>query len=1627
MPAFFRFGSGFGSSSSLASTNDVSLSYITGLPDPNMISSPQLVVMFKNFIKRDSTTRDKALTEFISLISDDSIASELIDGNVHWCWALMYPKLAIDTSRNVRILTHKAQGIIYKILGKKSSKYLKDSIGPWLTGLYDTDKSVSNAAETALELVFPTKEKRDTLYSIFQKPLLEYIENVVNIESTNTLSDERFISKEEAEGKYNRVLRSNIGLLTDIINREPKSVDENNQLIVKILENTNLYKSAYSSDSLLAKSTLQLVSTLINQCPDIAQQFLTQISTSLIIKGLSSSTPPIFIDLLQTIIVLTRKFPHSWSVAKFKTKSAYDVLLGFIRHGSQRSGKYYWPSILALLSSLPSTISPYSDQSPAGTTIETAEAIKEGITKEMVVQLGTGWGAYLTVIEKIVSGDTTKAVSRTVLKNSIKLIVDTFIMQEGDVLDRDILMIVGKKLADLYGLEPEIMTESFEVILEDITLQKKNKSFLKKLLFCLRVWLDHINGDATRSVLGIFEGYLSKAFQCLNSDSTTTTTAADDDDEFRLYSASAILVTFDESIFAYDPSIVDQLGKFLQEHLSSHIVSEAAPDVVQILRLYAIHNHSEDANKIVQKSVELAFNSIVRLSDLDKRSSLFPLILREYAIFKNRTRPIPLASEYLLSVYSSIDSWEITNDWDSILFGICSHGIFVSEDVAHDLLKGISGLQLIKGKNVDKAVYTFSNLIKLDRTYFMEFIETEHGKQLVSQLWKLAESHPEAEGILNAIEDSATIPNDNSASSKSNKTLDSLTDGLLSEIERSSVDAIDISVQRGQRLLDQTHDPEAKLQLFEKLLFYTSGTWKYKLTMLFENQVSASLAVSNPLGSALAFVKSLTEDSKMLQIVPDELICMSMFTISLIMNNRELFDQLLQPVQLQLISSLSLISEVSTDHVFLAVSDFDNDEQSFLNDAILAFNKDVSFILLEKIKEFKLSRIIQSTGEPKVCDSLGCELVQTFWNNSISQDAKGYYSARVLKFIVQNTLERDSASVSEIETLFSKFRPQFSQSNLGLSAIFAGFEKLVMLLPSFDRLRNQFASELISVRGENILPDKFKSLILLNMLLNVPDYEFDELKTEIIPLNRLSMCLTSLFACCRSEYAYSPDFLPAQVEITRLLSKVLPLYADSISKSIWESSVEVLEHNFASLDNESAVLEYFSLKYFNILVKLQENVADLSEVWLEKESGLYAELLDTLFRASASHSQAKELSNIQLLRAVSTTPLKYIDEPENLFTTLAVPSVEIQRAGFTILHQLIPQQQEEKSIELQLQQQKLGEIDDDDDDNDNDDNKLFDLPPELVSLLLDIPVRGAPTYDLSRYLWSWVLIYDHFDRATFDLRKIYIEELKEDGHLEVLMNFISERIVSGDLQSTLVEHGAGFEDIIQKYGSEVYDSVTEEIDGLMIHLYYLGLQYTGSLVKSWFVNLKKRQTSLAVEKFTEKFITPTIVNDELDKVDLMLKNHDGLIDDSMNAKISRTLKEVNAYYTIDDQTMEIAIRMPVLYPLRDIQVEGVKRIGVRERQWRAWLLASQAIGSSQNGTIVDTLELFKRNVSLHFEGVAECAICYSILHQDHSLPTKTCTTCKNKFHANCLYKWFKSASASTCPLCRSNFSFRIGL
>lgn len=76
----------------------------------------------------------------------------------------------------------------------------------------------------------------------------------------------------------------------------------------------------------------------------------------------------------------------------------------------------------------------------------------------------------------------------------------------------------------------------------------------------------------------------------------------------------------------------------------------------------------------------------------------------------------------------------------------------------------------------------------------------------------------------------------------------------------------------------------------------------------------------------------------------------------------------------------------------------------------------------------------------------------------------------------------------------------------------------------------------------------------------------------------------------------------------------------------------------------------------------------------------------------------------------------------------------------------------------------------------------------------------------------------------------------------------------------------------------------------------------------------------------------------------------------------------------------------------------------------------------QNGSILDGLTVWKRNVDKRFEGVEECYICFYVLHgANHQLPKLACRTCKKKFHAACLYKWFSTSNNSTCPLCRNLF------
>jgi hypothetical protein len=129
--------------------------------------------------------------------------------------------------------------------------------------------------------------------------------------------------------------------------------------------------------------------------------------------------------------------------------------------------------------------------------------------------------------------------------------------------------------------------------------------------------------------------------------------------------------------------------------------------------------------------------------------------------------------------------------------------------------------------------------------------------------------------------------------------------------------------------------------------------------------------------------------------------------------------------------------------------------------------------------------------------------------------------------------------------------------------------------------------------------------------------------------------------------------------------------------------------------------------------------------------------------------------------------------------------------------------------------------------------------------------------------------------------------------------------------------------------------------------------------------------------------------------------------------------EVSAVLSRDETTVEIKVKLPPSYPLKNVEVNCTSRIGVSDGRWRRWVLQIIQLMSMQDGSVVDAVLLWKCNIEKELEGVEPCPICYCTLHtKTLCLPTMACSTCNNKFHSPCLTQWFRSSGKSKCVICQ---------
>lgn len=128
--------------------------------------------------------------------------------------------------------------------------------------------------------------------------------------------------------------------------------------------------------------------------------------------------------------------------------------------------------------------------------------------------------------------------------------------------------------------------------------------------------------------------------------------------------------------------------------------------------------------------------------------------------------------------------------------------------------------------------------------------------------------------------------------------------------------------------------------------------------------------------------------------------------------------------------------------------------------------------------------------------------------------------------------------------------------------------------------------------------------------------------------------------------------------------------------------------------------------------------------------------------------------------------------------------------------------------------------------------------------------------------------------------------------------------------------------------------------------------------------------TLATEKYIERYFTPTLVARQVSALNES-STSDSSSFEGLTIKASATSSVVTAIYEVEDATLEMVIRIPSNFPLRQVEIEsgGGSRVGVPENKWRGWLLSSTAVLIAQNGTLADAVAVFRKNITSHFEGV----------------------------------------------------------
>jgi len=1315
---------------------------------------------------------------------------------------------------------------------------------------------------------------------------------------------------------------------------------------------------------------------------------LERISKCYLSFALNSDQTNSVYDYIDALAALTSSHPTVWTEHYKSNTTVHRRLRQFLKKGSQSGTRDYWPRLTDLFRAIPRDALPNT----AAEAAELLNALQSGIVRKEEPKYNheAAFGAYVSILTLINGGlpnaeEKSKLLQEMALPILAQYVQPSIENSQWSIPSSSATSLlnmllntdgVASALAEVWPQYSKQLIDAIKTLAPEQAkdYDKSQTTVAQHATRYATVQQLILHNNAYAPMQSVFaEGsakVMAEAIQTLKSRNG------------KPYGAAAAVAAISKPTTESQ----QQLETFLREDIQDLLSSPSATYLIDLL-------YASSDNPAFQGAWNAALKAILKSPESPARTKSLEAILASPRIPPNFDLA---ASDPELQAFISANvrqSVEGSAEWDSFNRVLQSPAKILAPETTDDILAYLTQ-SLSVSQHAPYSLQGLRHIVKSNPALLKDFVTTPQGSKLL-QCLLLASESPDDEVAQNATAVNASIQTILASGTDTKQSMFDLIQQGLREASPTSV-SVETLVDLAKQSVKSGQGWDALQAVFPSI-----QDWNAALASFLSEAPKSSLAITNPLGGAVYLVTSSESMNKAKQITRDAdgysaAYRMTQY-VTRLLKDQDTFPTDTIPAEARdvYLRNIALTVQLADDNLGLAGAnalwadynvDVETDAMAFISDA-----------------QTFISQELQRRSSTDSTLSWATELLASI---EISVSPPAYYSARTYSVLIADVFEMSgwrNAQTPELQAMLKTIRAK--KAIMPLLAFLNALKEPLAASKSCERMCNEIIADLTGLDIESKTEEGLRQLVQLNTLFG------QEGISESIAKQRLVFFVKHMVPWLQNSAATTP----VKAELCRALSTLLPLMSDMYGEH-WAEILNSLAATWASTneleekDQHSPIpFVHASLKLYaqlRTLTQTEEPNDDLVEAWKDTEQPIAAGLINLLKHSQHfpdEFHQPLKMVNDVLARQIAKVSLKHLESTEELFPLLYVESQPVQQTAFDILHKQIPLAQEQISIDSALEKTTAR------------------LPEELLSLILDAPTtagladahfdRSVPL-QLRGYLLSWLLVFDHLEHASFKVKNDYVEHIKEGEYLRGLLNFTFDFL--GHAHNKPVD--------VSKLDVTTYKPDVEppkrDLQWLLTHLYFLCLRHVPSLTKSWFIDCKSRATVVTLEPWTEKFvrsphpvpslspqtpsasiqptksltrptqISPPVISAALASVTTWTSTQDP--DSPFTVRVAPRAREITASYLVDDATMAMRISLPAAFPLASAGVASVQRVAVTEMKWQSWLRTSLGAINIFNGSLIDALTTFKRNVDGAMKGQTECAICYSIISADRKVCLLSC-------------------------------------